>query len=143
LRLPAPTEEGADVASPYRIGGKFRSKGSSKACSSPTAMRACPRPCYQLSDSGTALVRNEISIVVCNDRLDDGKYEDILNLVVRSEAKVPVIVVSQTGDWPEYLAAMCVAGHLTFWLTPLSLRTFNGPSKMPCWGDSGTSKRTE
>jgi hypothetical protein len=79
---------------------------------------------------------------VCNDRLDDGKYEDILNLVVRSEAKVPVIVVSQTGDWPDTLRR-CVAGHLTFWLTPLSLRTFNGPSKMPCWGDSGTSKRTK
>ena len=58
-------------------------------------------------DSGTALVRNEISVVVCNDRLDDGKYEDLLNLVVRSDAKVPVIVVSQTGDWTEYLAAMC------------------------------------
>jgi DNA-binding NtrC family response regulator len=58
-------------------------------------------------DNGTALVRNEISVVVCNDRLDDGKYEDLLNLVVRSDAKVPVIVVSQTGDWTEYLAAMC------------------------------------
>ena len=60
-----------------------------------------------VADSGMALVRNEISIVVCDDRLDDGKYEDILKLVARSEANVPVIVVSQTGDWPEYLAAMC------------------------------------
>jgi DNA-binding NtrC family response regulator len=59
-----------------------------------------------VADGGTALVRNEISIVVCNDRLEDGKYEDIVKLAVRSEAKVPVIVVSQTGDWPEYLAAM-------------------------------------
>ena len=68
-------------------------------------------------DCGTALVRNEISVVVCNDRLDDGKYEDLLNLVVRSEAKVPVIVVSQTGDWPEYLAAMC-AGAFDFLAYP-------------------------
>jgi DNA-binding NtrC family response regulator len=60
-----------------------------------------------LADSGIALARNEISIVVCNDRLDDGKYEDIVKLVVRSETKAPVIVVSQTGDWPEYLTAMC------------------------------------
>jgi DNA-binding NtrC family response regulator len=68
-------------------------------------------------DSGTALVRNEISVVVCNDRLEDGKYEDLLNLVARSEAKVPVIVVSQTGDWPEYLAAMC-AGAFDFLAYP-------------------------
>jgi DNA-binding NtrC family response regulator len=60
-----------------------------------------------VADSGIALARNEISIVVCNDRLDDGKYEDIVKLVVRSETKAPVIVVSQTGDWPEYLTAMC------------------------------------
>jgi DNA-binding NtrC family response regulator len=60
-----------------------------------------------VADSTTAQLRNQISIVVCDDRLDDGTYEDIVKLVVRSEAKVPVIVVSQTGEWPEYLAAMC------------------------------------
>jgi DNA-binding NtrC family response regulator len=60
-----------------------------------------------VADSGIAIAWNEISIVVCDDRLDDGKYEDILKLVVRSETKAPVIVVSQTGDWPEYLTAMC------------------------------------
>jgi DNA-binding NtrC family response regulator len=59
-----------------------------------------------VEDSGTALTWNEISIVVCDDRLDDGNYEDVVKLVVRSETKVPVIVVSQTGDWPEYLTAM-------------------------------------
>src|ERR1039458_95103 len=26
---------------------------------------------------------------------------------VRSELQVPVLVVSRTGDWPEYLTAMC------------------------------------
>jgi DNA-binding NtrC family response regulator len=57
--------------------------------------------------SGTALAWKEISIVVCNDRLDDGKYEDIVKLVVRSEKRAPVIVASRTGDWPEYLTAMC------------------------------------
>lgn len=29
-----------------------------------------------------------------------------MKLAVRSETRVPVIVVSQTGDWPEYLTAM-------------------------------------
>jgi DNA-binding NtrC family response regulator len=59
-----------------------------------------------VAESGMALAGNEIFVVVCNDRLDDGKYEDIVKLAVGSETRVPVIVVSQTGDWPEYLAAM-------------------------------------
>lgn len=60
-----------------------------------------------VAESAKALAGHEILIVVCNDCLDDGKYEDIVKLVVRSETKVPVIVVSRTGDWPEYLTAMC------------------------------------
>jgi DNA-binding NtrC family response regulator len=60
-----------------------------------------------VAESAMVLAGHEISVVVCNDRMDDGKYEDIVKLVVRSETKVPVIVVSRTGDWPEYLTAMC------------------------------------
>jgi DNA-binding NtrC family response regulator len=60
-----------------------------------------------VAESGIALAGHEMLIVVCNDRLDDGKYEDIVKLVVRSEIQVPVVVVSRTGDWPEYLTAMC------------------------------------
>lgn len=60
-----------------------------------------------VAESGIALAGHEMSIVVCNDRLDDGQYEDIVKLVAGSEMLVPVIVVSRTGDWPEYLAAMC------------------------------------
>jgi len=59
-----------------------------------------------VAESAMALGRHEILIVVCNDRLEDGKYEDIVKLAVRPEMQVPVIVVSRTGDWPEYLAAM-------------------------------------
>ncbi len=53
-----------------------------------------------------ALAGHEIFIVLCSDRLDEGEYEDIVKLVVRSETKVPVIVVSRTGGWPEYLTAI-------------------------------------
>jgi len=59
-----------------------------------------------VAESGMVLAVHELSIVVCNDRLDDGRYEDIVRLVIRSETKVPVIVVSRTGGWPEYLTAM-------------------------------------
>jgi len=57
-------------------------------------------------DTGVSLFRHEVSIVLCNDWLDDGDYEDILRLRDRSDRKVPVIVVSRTGDWTEYLAAI-------------------------------------
>ncbi len=60
-----------------------------------------------VAESQAALAVDAIVIVVCNDRPDDGKYEDIVKLAVRCKTKVPVIVVSQTGDWPEYLTATC------------------------------------
>jgi CheY-like chemotaxis protein len=60
-----------------------------------------------VAESEMVLAGHESSVVVCNDRMDDGKYEDIVKLAVRCVTKVPVIVVSRTGDWPEYLRATC------------------------------------
>ena len=57
-------------------------------------------------ESVGALAGDEVLIVVCNELLDDGKYEDLVQLAVRSEMQAPVSVVSRTGEWPEYLAAM-------------------------------------
>ena len=74
------------------------------------ALRQCalaPVLASTVAESGMVLAGHEISVVVCNDRMDDGKYEDIVKLVVRSETRAPVIIVSRTGDWPKYLAAMC------------------------------------
>lgn len=59
-----------------------------------------------VAETEVALFRHEVSIVLCNDCLGDGDYEDILRLLNRSDTKVPVIVVSRTGDWTEYLAAI-------------------------------------
>ena len=69
--------------------------------------RSPPVVASTVAESEMNLAGHEISVVVCNDRMDDGKYEDIVKLVVRSETKAPVIVVSRTGDWPEYLTAVC------------------------------------
>jgi DNA-binding NtrC family response regulator len=92
--------------------------------------------------SGTALAWKEISIVVCNDRLDDGKYEDIVKLVVRFEKRVPVIVVSRTGDWPEYLTAMC-GGVFDFLAYPPVAGDLQQTIQNALLGDTGISKRTE
>lgn len=59
-----------------------------------------------VAESGIALAGHEVCIALCNDWLADGNYEDIVKLAGRSETKVPVIVVSRTGDWPEYLTAI-------------------------------------
>jgi DNA-binding NtrC family response regulator len=59
-----------------------------------------------VAESAATLAGHEVLIVVCNELLDDGKYEDVVQLAIRSKMQVPVIVVSRTGDWPEYLAAM-------------------------------------
>lgn len=59
-----------------------------------------------VAESGIALAGHEVCIALCSDWLADGNYEDIVKLVGRSDTKVPVIVVSRTGDWPEYLTAI-------------------------------------
>jgi ActR/RegA family two-component response regulator len=59
-----------------------------------------------VAETGVAIVRHEVSIVLCNDCLGDGNYEDILRLLASSDTKAPLIVVSRTGDWAEYLAAI-------------------------------------
>jgi len=57
-------------------------------------------------ESGMALAGNEVFIVLCDDCLSDGKYMDIVKLVGQSDTKVLVVVVSRTGEWPEYLTAI-------------------------------------
>lgn len=59
-----------------------------------------------VAQSRIALGRHEVFIVLCNDCLADGTYEDILKLVGRFDTEIPVIVVSKTGDWPEYFRAV-------------------------------------
>ena len=59
-----------------------------------------------VSESGMALAGNEVFIVLCDDCLTDGKYLDIVKLVGQSDSKVLVVVVSRTGEWPEYLTAI-------------------------------------
>lgn len=60
---------------------------------------------FTASESRRIVDLHEVCLVVCDDRLIDGNYEDILRATEGSPAKTPVIVVSRTGDWPEYLKA--------------------------------------
>jgi DNA-binding NtrC family response regulator len=59
-----------------------------------------------VAESRTAMARREVFVVVCNEWLPDGSYLDVIKLVARSSARIPLIVISRTGDWPEYLRAI-------------------------------------
>ena len=52
------------------------------------------------------MVGREALIVVCNEWLPDGSYADIVNLLAASAMRIPLVVVSRIGDWPEYLRAV-------------------------------------
>jgi DNA-binding NtrC family response regulator len=59
-----------------------------------------------VAGSEMALCGKKVFIVLCHNFLIDGKYEDIVKMVTHSGTNVPVIVVSRTADWPEYLTAI-------------------------------------
>ena len=86
-------------------------------------MRQCSLPtflAFTVGESKRIVDRHEISVVLCNDRLIDGSYQDILSVAKRSRARAPVIVVSRTGDWPDYLKAVS-AGAFDYMAYPLLL----------------------
>jgi len=61
---------------------------------------------FTIDESKRVLNRQRISVVVCDDRLIDGKYEDLVDETIRLRLKTPVIVISRTGNWPDYLKAI-------------------------------------
>jgi ActR/RegA family two-component response regulator len=50
--------------------------------------------------------RQEVQLILCDDRLVDGQYEDVLRSVQSVSAPPAVIVVSPTGEWADYLDAL-------------------------------------
>jgi DNA-binding NtrC family response regulator len=52
---------------------------------------------------------SDFDFVVCQDEVLDGRYENILPLAI--ERRLPLIVVSRTGDWPEYFQAIDQGAH--------------------------------
>ena len=59
-----------------------------------------------VAESRAALVRHDVCMVLCDEFVVDGNYRAVVEVVEHADTKVPVIVVSRTGDWPEYLAAI-------------------------------------
>ena len=57
-------------------------------------------------ESRTALVRHDVCMVLRDELVVGGNYRAVVEVVEHADTKVPVIVVSRTGDWPEYLTAI-------------------------------------
>jgi len=57
-------------------------------------------------ESRTALVRHDVCMVLRDELVVGGNYRAVVEVVEHADPKVPVIVVSRTGDWPKYLAAI-------------------------------------
>lgn len=58
-----------------------------------------------VAETEARLFGYRVFIVVCQDRVADGEYEAVVKIAHQFAPGTPVIVVSRTGDWPEYLTA--------------------------------------
>jgi len=58
-----------------------------------------------VAESKMALARHKFCMVLCDECLADGDYQAIVEIAKHADTRPPVIVLSHTGDWPEYLAA--------------------------------------
>jgi PleD family two-component response regulator len=59
-----------------------------------------------LAESRGYLSTRDPGIVVCEHLLPDGRYSELLQLNQQRDNNAPVIVVSRTGDWEDYFAAL-------------------------------------
>jgi DNA-binding NtrC family response regulator len=58
-----------------------------------------------VAGSQIALARHKFCMVLCDECLADGDYLAIIEIAKLADTRPPVIVLTRTGDWPEYLAA--------------------------------------
>jgi DNA-binding NtrC family response regulator len=49
---------------------------------------------------------HDASLLVCEEALPDGDFQDVLKFIRPSRADMPVIVFSRIADWDQYLTAV-------------------------------------
>jgi len=65
-----------------------------------------PVLCATIQQASRHLADADICFGLCQDRLPDGKYEELLLLGRTLRRPYPWIIVSRTGGWPEYFEAV-------------------------------------
>jgi DNA-binding NtrC family response regulator len=78
---------------------------------------------FTLGETRRILSQYRVELIVCEDRLVDGGYEDVLDEANRLVLPAALIVISRTGDWPEYLKAMGL-GAFDYLSYPLAFPDF-------------------
>ena len=69
----------------------------------------CGLPCVCCSDlaiARTLLASRLFGVVFCNDAVPDGNFRDLITELKRSSSTVPVIVLSRSTEWNDWLSAL-------------------------------------
>jgi len=59
-----------------------------------------------VKEAALDIAKRDRRFAVCQDALRDGSYEDLLRIRDAFGSSLPLIVVSRTGDWPDYFRAI-------------------------------------
>jgi len=59
-----------------------------------------------IADASYHLATSPVSFVLCEHHLTDGAYTDLLSLSRAAAMPPPFVVISTTGDWPDYFEAI-------------------------------------
>jgi DNA-binding NtrC family response regulator len=59
-----------------------------------------------ISEAAHHLGTSPITFIVCDHRLPDGSYDELLSLSRSCVTPPPLVVISTTGDWPDYFQAI-------------------------------------
>ena len=59
-----------------------------------------------VADASYHLATSSINFIVSEHHLSDGSYTDLLSIARTSVAPSPLVVISPTGDWPDYFDAI-------------------------------------
>jgi DNA-binding NtrC family response regulator len=63
--------------------------------------------CSSLEDAQTLMAKPEVSLILCDDVLEAGSYQDLLEAVPRAGRKIPIVVIMSEANHDEtYRAAM-------------------------------------
>jgi len=65
-----------------------------------------PVPCSSMAEARKHIGCDDLSIVFCDDCLRDGDLEVVVHEASSLRNPVPVIAMSRTGEWDEFLEAL-------------------------------------
>ena len=62
--------------------------------------------CSGVAQAAGVLSQKNIKLVLCQDRLSDGSFRDVLKTTRHAAPRPPVVVTTRMEDWDDYLEAV-------------------------------------